>query len=118
MITRSADSSRRPLLAWLASALVVTLIETWRALPDGSWSASYLLLLFAVTAAISGAWTVVLVPPDNRLSQSGTLLTQQALESAGVPVLRISADMVDAKEWDHHRMVEHVGEFLRSKELI
>jgi hypothetical protein len=61
---------------------------------------------------------VVLVPPGNRLSQSGTLLTQQALESAGVPVLRLSADMVDAKEWHHERMVEHVAGFLRSKGLI
>ena len=46
---------------------------------------------------------VMLVPPDNRLSQSGTQLTQHALEAAGVPVLRISADMVDAKDWDHER---------------
>ena len=61
---------------------------------------------------------VILVPPDNRLSQSGTLLTQHALESAGVPVLRLSADMVDAKEWNHERMVEHVAQFLRTKELI
>ena len=60
---------------------------------------------------------VVLVPPDNRLSQSGTLLTQHALESAGVPVLRLSADMVDAKEWNHERMVEHVAEFLRARGL-
>src|SRR4029079_12749363 len=60
---------------------------------------------------------VILVPPDNRLSQSGTLLTQQALEASGVPVLRLSADMVDAKEWNHERMVEHVAEFLRSKGL-
>ena len=61
---------------------------------------------------------VVLVPPDNRLSQSGTLLTQHALEAAGVPVLPLSADMVDAKEWNHERMVEHVAQFLRSKGLI
>jgi hypothetical protein len=61
---------------------------------------------------------VILVPPDNRLSQSGTLLTQHALETAGVPVLRLSADMVDAKEWNHERMVEHVAQFLRSKDLI
>jgi benzoyl-CoA reductase subunit B len=60
----------------------------------------------------------VLVPPDNRLSQSGTLLTQQALEAAGVPVLRLSADMVDAKEWDHGRMVEHVADFLRTRSLL
>ena len=55
---------------------------------------------------------VMLVPPDNRLSQSGTLLTKQALEAAGVPVLMLSADMVDANGWSHERMVEHVGQFL------
>jgi benzoyl-CoA reductase subunit B len=60
---------------------------------------------------------VVLVPPDNRLSQSGTLLTQHALEAAGIPTLRLSADMVDAKEWNHEHMVGHVAGFLRSKGL-
>ena len=43
----------------------------------------------------------MLVPPDNRLSQSGTLLTCEALRAAGVPVLMLDADMVDAKNWDH-----------------
>lgn len=55
---------------------------------------------------------VVLLPPDNRLSQSGTKLTAQALEAAGVPVLMIDADMVDAKNWDHDRMVAMVAGFL------
>jgi hypothetical protein len=56
---------------------------------------------------------VVLTPPDNRLSQSGTLLTCESLRAAGVPVLMLDADMVDAKNWDRHAMVEHVGAFLR-----
>jgi hypothetical protein len=60
---------------------------------------------------------VMLVPPDNRLSQSGTLLTKRALEEAGVPTLLLSADMVDAKDWSHERMVEHAGAFLASKGL-
>jgi benzoyl-CoA reductase subunit B len=60
---------------------------------------------------------VMLVPPDNRLSQSGTLLTQQALQQAGVPTLLLSADMVDAKGWSHERMVEHVGGFLTAEGL-
>ena len=46
---------------------------------------------------------VMLVPPDNRLSQSGTRLTCEALRAAGVPVLMLDADMVDAKSWDHER---------------
>jgi benzoyl-CoA reductase subunit B len=60
---------------------------------------------------------VMLVPPDTRLSQSGTLLTKRALEDAGVPTLMVSADMVDAQGWSHERMVEHVGAFLASKGL-
>jgi benzoyl-CoA reductase subunit B len=60
---------------------------------------------------------VMLVPPDNRLSQSGTLLTAQALREAGVPVLRLDADMVDARHWDHAAMVQLVEDFLRAQGL-
>jgi benzoyl-CoA reductase subunit B len=56
---------------------------------------------------------VMLVPRDNRLSQSGTLLTRDALQSAGVPVLMLDADMVDAKHWDRSAAVVHVEQFLR-----
>ena len=55
---------------------------------------------------------VMLVPPDNRLSQSGTKLTRLALEQAGVPTLALDADMVDAKGWSHEQMVDYVAEFL------
>ena len=55
---------------------------------------------------------VMLVPPDNRLSQSGTKLTQIALEQAGVPTLALDADMVDAKGWSHEQMVDYVSNFL------
>ncbi|AKH41510.1 benzoyl-CoA reductase/2-hydroxyglutaryl-CoA dehydratase subunit BcrC/BadD/HgdB [Altererythrobacter atlanticus] len=60
---------------------------------------------------------VMLLPPDNRLSQSGTKMTASALEDAGVPVLMIDADMVDAKIWDHDRMVGMVADFLAEKGL-
>ena len=55
---------------------------------------------------------VMLVPPDRRLSQSGTKLTQLALEQAGIPTLSMKADMVDAKGWRHEQMVDYVSEFL------
>jgi len=55
---------------------------------------------------------IMLVPPDNRLSQSGTNLTRSALEDAGVPVLALDADMVDAKSWNHSAMVASVENFL------
>ncbi len=60
---------------------------------------------------------IMLLPPDNRLSQSGTKLTALALEEAGVPVLMLDADMVDAKIWDHDRMVGLVSQFLRDRGL-
>jgi hypothetical protein len=55
---------------------------------------------------------VMLVPPDNRLSQSGTNLTRLAMEQAGVPTFSIDADMVDAKGWSHEQMVDYVSNFL------
>jgi hypothetical protein len=58
---------------------------------------------------------VMLVPSTNRLSVSGTKLTQHTLEAAGVPTLPISADMVDAKGWDHAQMVEYVSDFLKQR---
>jgi benzoyl-CoA reductase subunit B len=60
---------------------------------------------------------VLLLPPDNRLSQSGTKLTALSLEAAGVPVLTVDADMVDARNWDHDRMVGMVDEFLHQRGL-
>ncbi len=55
---------------------------------------------------------VILVPSSNRLSVSGTRITQLALEAAGVPALAIDADMVDAENFDHTSMVDRVSEFL------
>jgi hypothetical protein len=55
----------------------------------------------------------VLVPPDNRLSQSGTLLAREALQAAGVPTLLLDADMVDARHWDRDAAVGLVEAFLR-----
>jgi hypothetical protein len=60
---------------------------------------------------------VILVPPENRLSQSGIYLTREALENAGIPVLLLSADMVDSKGWDHERTVQHVAQFLQKEGL-
>ncbi len=60
---------------------------------------------------------VMLLPPDNRLSQSGTKLTAVSLEQAGIPVLLVDADMVDAKIWDHDTMVGKVADFLNERGL-
>lgn len=56
---------------------------------------------------------VVLVPPDNRLSQSGTLLAREALRAAGVPTVLLSADMVNASHWDRDAAVARIEDFLR-----
>jgi benzoyl-CoA reductase subunit B len=61
---------------------------------------------------------VILVPPENRLSQSGTNLTRLSLREAGIPTLLLDADMVDAKDWNHERMVTHFGEFLGAEGLL
>ncbi|MDX1562733.1 MAG: 2-hydroxyacyl-CoA dehydratase family protein [Gammaproteobacteria bacterium] len=60
---------------------------------------------------------VVLVPPDNRLSQSGTLLAGEALRAAGVPVLMLNADMVNAKHWDRDAAAGIVEQFLRQEDM-
>ena len=58
---------------------------------------------------------VLLMPKDNRLSQSGTILTAAALRSAGVPVLMLDADMVNAAQWDRGSAVNQVANFLASE---
>jgi hypothetical protein len=60
---------------------------------------------------------VMLVPPDSRLSQSGTKLTCLALREAGVPVLMLDADMVNARNWNHERTVALMEDFLRRERL-
>ena len=60
---------------------------------------------------------IMLMPPDNRLSQSGNKITARSLEDARVPVLVIDADMVDAKTWDHDTMVAMVRDFLAARGL-
>ena len=60
---------------------------------------------------------VMLVPPGNRLSQSGTKLTQLALQESGIPTLLLDADMVDTQGWSREQTVAHVGEFLQGAGL-
>ena len=67
----------------------------------------------AKACAIDAA--IMLTPPTNRISVSGTRLTRQALEAAGVPVMEIDADMVDAADWSHDRMVQAVSDFLATR---
>jgi ABC-type taurine transport system substrate-binding protein len=61
---------------------------------------------------------LILMPPGNRLSQSGVYLTAQALESAGVPTLTVSADMVASAGWDREQFVARVAGFLANAKLL
>jgi len=61
---------------------------------------------------------LILMPPGNRLSQSGVYLTASALETAGVPTLTVSADMVASAGWDREQFVARVGEFLAGARLL
>jgi hypothetical protein len=61
---------------------------------------------------------VVLVPPNNRLSQSGTLLAGEALRAAGVHVLQLDADMVNAGNWNRDAAVNVIEQFLRSEVAV
>ena len=57
----------------------------------------------------------ILQPTTNRLSVSGAKFTKLALEKAGIPVYEMPADMVDAAEWSHERMVDDVAQFLKER---
>ncbi len=61
---------------------------------------------------------VILLPPDNRMSQSGTLITAKSLQEAGFPVLCLDADMVDARHWDRGNMVGMLEDFFEKEGLI
>jgi len=60
---------------------------------------------------------VILKPSGNRLSQSGIQFTRLALETMGVAVLVLDADMVDASNWNHDEMVLKMENFLVESKL-
>jgi benzoyl-CoA reductase subunit B len=55
---------------------------------------------------------LVLEPLGTRPSATGNLFIERALEAAGVPVLPIVADMVDARGWNGPEMRRKVSQFL------
>jgi benzoyl-CoA reductase subunit B len=55
---------------------------------------------------------LVLEPLGTRPSATGNLFIERALEAAGVPVLPIVADMVDARGWNGLEMRQKVSQFL------
>ena len=61
---------------------------------------------------------IILKPSGNRLSQSGTHFVRSSLESDGVAVLMLDADMVDAANWNHDAMVNRVENFVQEHGLL
>ena len=55
---------------------------------------------------------LVLRPLGTRPSATGNLFIERALSKAGIPVLPVFADMVDARSWDGTAMREKVSSFL------
>jgi benzoyl-CoA reductase subunit B len=55
---------------------------------------------------------LVLEPLGTRPSATGNLFIERALEAAGIPVLPIVADMVDARSWNGVEMRQRVAKFL------
>ena len=56
---------------------------------------------------------LVLMPLGTRPSATGTCFIERALEQAGIPVLVVAGDMVDARSWDPAAMRNKVAEFLK-----
>ena len=60
---------------------------------------------------------LVLTPLGTRPTATGNRLIERALEHAGIPVLPVIADMVDARDWDPKAMRRKVSEFLTHRVL-
>jgi hypothetical protein len=60
---------------------------------------------------------VMLVPTHDRMGSMGSRLTRVALERAGIPVVELHANMVDARLWDNDAMTRTVEEFIEQRLL-
>ena len=57
----------------------------------------------------------MLVPQHDRMASFGSRLTRMALEKAGIPVVELHANMVDARLWDDEKMKRTVEEFIETR---
>ncbi|MEJ2244830.1 MAG: 2-hydroxyacyl-CoA dehydratase family protein [Acidobacteriota bacterium] len=60
---------------------------------------------------------LVLTPLGTKPAATGNRFIERALEHAGIPVLPVIADMVDARDWDPAAMRQKVSEFLKHRVL-
>jgi benzoyl-CoA reductase subunit B len=58
---------------------------------------------------------VMLVPSHDRMASFGSRLTRLALEQAGIPVVELHANMVDARQWDEAAMLRTVEQFIEQR---
>lgn len=58
---------------------------------------------------------VMLVPEHDRMSSFGSRITRMALEQAGIPVVELHANMVDARQWDDEKMRRTVEAFIETR---
>jgi hypothetical protein len=58
---------------------------------------------------------VMLSPIGDRMSAYGARFTSRALEKAGIPVLELTASMVDARLWDDAKMTKSVADFIEQR---
>jgi len=58
---------------------------------------------------------VMLVPKHDRMGSFGSRLTKVALERAGIPVVELHANMVDARLWDEEAMRKTVEDFIEQR---
>jgi len=73
------------------------------------WMAGWIL---KQAADFGAAGAVMLTPVGDRLSSYGTRACIDMLERAGLPVLELTASMVDARLWNNDAMIAKVGEFI------
>jgi len=58
---------------------------------------------------------LLLIPLGTRASVPGSFFIERALEQAGIPTLKLWADMVDSRLWDGPAMRAKVGQFLEKR---
>ena len=58
---------------------------------------------------------VYLVPENCILNVEGSYFTERDLEKAGIPVLKLRADPVDARKWNQETMTKAVGDFIEQR---
>jgi hypothetical protein len=58
---------------------------------------------------------VMLVPKHDRMASFGSRMTKLALEAAGIPVVELCANMVDARLWNDEEMTRTVEEFIETR---